>query len=136
MIQADYWERGRPARNRAARREVVEQDRTPDILMIARTWHGVTASAKADEYLTYLKETGVAEYERTEGNLGVYVLRRVEGDRAHFLLLTLWESEDAIKRFAGPNMQKAKYYSEDEEFLLELEPEVSHYEVLVSSAAR
>jgi heme-degrading monooxygenase HmoA len=99
--------------------------------MIARTWHGVTDASKADEYLDYLKKTGVAEYRETMGNRGVYVLRRVDGDRAHFLLLTLWESEDAIKRFAGSEMEKAKYYPEDEKFLLELEPTVTHYEVLI-----
>jgi len=99
--------------------------------MIARTWHGVTQVSKADEYLDYLKRTGVAEYKKTEGNRGVYVLQRVDGDQAHFLLLTLWESEDAIKRFAGSEIEKAKYYPEDEKFLLELEPNVRHYEVLV-----
>ena len=78
--------------------------------MIARTWHGITDASRADEYLEYLKKTGVPEYQETEGNQGVYVLQRVEEDRAHFLLLTLWESEDAIKRFAGPEMEKAKYY--------------------------
>ena len=99
--------------------------------MIARTWHGVTHASKANEYLDYLQKTGVAEYQKTEGNKGVYVLRRVEGDQAHFLLLTLWESEDAIKRFAGSDIEKAKYYPEDEAFLLELEPKVLHYDVLV-----
>jgi len=99
--------------------------------MIARTWHGVTQVSKADEYLDYLKRTGVAEYKKTEGNRGVYVLQRVDGDQAHFLLLTLWESEDAIKRFADSEIEKAKYYPEDEKFLLELEPNVTHYEVLV-----
>jgi len=99
--------------------------------MIARTWHGVTDAAKADEYFDYLKKTGVPEYQETEGNRGVYVLLRIEGDWAHFLLLTLWESEDAIKRFAGPDMERAKYYPEDQKFLLELEPTVTHYEVLV-----
>jgi heme-degrading monooxygenase HmoA len=99
--------------------------------MIARTWQGVTQASKDNEYLDYLKKTGVAEYQKTEGNRGVYILQRVEGDKAHFLLLTLWDSEDAIKRFAGSEMEKAKYYPEDEAFLLELEPRVMHYEVLV-----
>ena len=99
--------------------------------MIARTWHGITKTSKADEYLAYLNNTGVAAYRTTQGNLGVYVLRRVEGDKAHFLLLTLWESEDAIRRFAGSNIEKAKYYPEDEQFLLELEPTVAHYQVMV-----
>ena len=101
--------------------------------MIARTWHGVTDAARADEYLDYLKKTGVPEYQATPGNQGVYVLRRIEADRAHFLLLTLWESEAAVRRFAGPDMEKAKYYPDDEKFLLELEPTVTHYEVLISS---
>jgi heme-degrading monooxygenase HmoA len=99
--------------------------------MIARTWHGVTEAAKADEYFEYLKKTGAADYKDTEGNRGVYLLRRIEGDRAHFLFLTFWESEDAIKRFAGADIEKAKYYPEDEKFLLELEPTVTHYEVLI-----
>lgn len=99
--------------------------------MIARTWHGITDASKADEYLDYLNKTGIPEYKATQGNLGVYVLRRIEGNKAHFLLLTLWESEDAIKRFAGSNMEKAKYYPEDEQFLLELEPTATHYEVMV-----
>jgi heme-degrading monooxygenase HmoA len=99
--------------------------------MIARTWHGVTNTSKANEYVDYLKKTGVPEYQETKGNLGVYILRRIDGDQAHFLLLTLWESEDAIRSFAGPEMEKAKYYPEDEKFLLELEPTVAHYEVLL-----
>jgi len=98
--------------------------------MIARTWHGMTDASRADEYLDYLNKTGVPEYRATQGNLGVYVLRRIEGNVAHFLLLTLWESEEAIKRFAGPDMEVAKYYPEDEQFLLELEPMVTHYEVM------
>jgi len=97
--------------------------------MIARTWHGMTPASKADEYIDYLNKTGVPEYRATQGNLGVYLLRRIEGNVAHFLLLTLWESEEAIKRFAGSDIEKAKYYPEDKQFLLELEPTVTHYEV-------
>jgi heme-degrading monooxygenase HmoA len=100
--------------------------------MIARAWHGVTDASKADEYVDYLNKTGIPEYRLTPGNLGVYMLRRFEGTRAHFLLLTLWESEEAIKRFAGPDMEKAKYYPEDERFLLKLEPNVTYYEVLAT----
>ena len=100
--------------------------------MIARTWHGITEVSKADEYLDYLNKTGVAQYRATQGNLGVYVLRRIEGNKVHFLLLTLWESKDAIKRLAGSNIEKAKYYRKDEQFLLELEPMVTHYDVVVT----
>lgn len=100
--------------------------------MIARTWHGVVPAEKADAYHEYLLETGVPDYQRTPGNQGVYVFRRAEGDTAHFLLLTLWDSLDAIRAFAGNDVERAKYYPEDEAFLLELEPTVTHYEVLAS----
>ena len=99
--------------------------------MIARIWHGVTQAARSDEYLEFLNRTGVPDYRTTEGNRAVYVLRRIEEDRAHFLTLTLWDSIEAVKRFAGSDPNKAKYYPEDEEFLLGFEPTVEHYEVAV-----
>ena len=99
--------------------------------VIARIWHGVTAAAKSEEYLDYLNETGVPDYRATEGNRGVYVMRRVEGDRAHFLTLSFWNSIDDVKRFAGPDPERAKYYPADEVFLLDFEPTVGHYEVVV-----
>jgi heme-degrading monooxygenase HmoA len=98
--------------------------------MIARMWHGVTPTSKADAYFAYLNESGLKEYRATPGNRGVIVLRRTEGDRAHFLLVSFWDSFDAIRRFAGPNPDRAVYYPKDKEFLLELEPSVTHYEVL------
>ena len=99
--------------------------------MIARIWHGAVAPAKSDEYLDYLNETGVPDYRATEGNRGVYVLRRIEGDRAHFLTVSFWESMDKIEAFAGSDPEKARYYPEDEKFLLDFEPTVGHYEVVV-----
>lgn len=103
--------------------------------MIARFWRGVTAASKSDEYLDYLTRTGVEDCRSTEGNRGVYVLRRVSDGQAEFLFVSLWESLDAIRRFAGPDIERAVYYPEDREFLLELEPTVSHYEVFVAPEA-
>src|SRR5438445_13731943 len=69
--------------------------------MIARTWHGVTQSSKADAYVAYLKESGLKEYRETPGNRGITVLRRTEGDRgalpAHFLL-DLARSDPTLRR--------------------------------------
>jgi heme-degrading monooxygenase HmoA len=98
--------------------------------MIARAWHGITPAEKAGEYQEYLNKTGIPDYQQTEGNLGVYVLRNIQGDQAHFLLISLWDSYEAIRRFAGEDIEKAHYYPEDTQFLLELEPTVIHYEVL------
>ena len=100
--------------------------------MIARLWHGITPAGKADEYLEILHRTGIEDYRATEGNLSVQLLRRIEGDEAHFLIITLWESVEAIKKFAGEEYEKSRYYPEDQDFLLEFEENVVHYEVMFS----
>ncbi|SRR6266567_7859158 len=100
--------------------------------MIARIWRGLTRDSQAEEYFEYLKATGIKEYRETEGNQGVFVLRNITAGQAEFLLITHWESWDAIRRFAGDEVNKAVYYPEDQKFLLALEPEVAHYEVLRS----
>ncbi|HKW41380.1 MAG TPA: hypothetical protein VJN39_09025 [Gemmatimonadales bacterium] len=100
--------------------------------MIARTWHGRVPTHKADAYATYLERTGLPDYRATPGNRGVLALRRTEGDVTHFVLTTLWDSVDAIRRFAGDDYQRARYYPEDEHFLLEKEPLVVHHNVLMA----
>ena len=98
--------------------------------MIARTWHGAVRAPDADTYHRYLLESGVPSLRATPGNRGVYVLRRIDGSEAHFLLISLWESLEAIRAFAGDDLERARYYPEDRRYLLELEPRVTHYEVL------
>jgi heme-degrading monooxygenase HmoA len=96
--------------------------------MITRIWHGRTVAAKADEYLQLMRTVAIPDYSATPGNKGAYALRRIEGDDAHFLMVTFWESEEAIRAFAGDDIGVAKYYGFDTDFLLELEPDSLHYE--------
>jgi heme-degrading monooxygenase HmoA len=96
--------------------------------MLARIWHGATSAEKADEYLYYLNRTGIPDYLATPGNRGAFVLRRIEGERAHFLTVSLWDSLESVKGFAGEDYERARYYPEDVDFLLEFEPTVRHYE--------
>jgi heme-degrading monooxygenase HmoA len=99
--------------------------------MIARIWKGETPESKADQYFDFLKATGIKDYQETKGNQGVFVLRRKHEGHAEFFLLSLWESWDAIREFAGDDVDKAFYYPEDPQYLLSMEPEVEHYEVLL-----
>jgi len=98
--------------------------------MIARSWDGTVPAHTADDYSAYLASTGVRDLEATPGNRGVFVLRRIEGDLAHFRMISLWDSRDHIRAFAGDPIERARYYPEDADYLLELAPEVSHFEVL------
>jgi heme-degrading monooxygenase HmoA len=101
--------------------------------VIARMWHGITLEAKGDKYSEFLNERAIPDYRSTPGNLAVYILRRDEGDKAHFITLTFWESLDAIKGFAGDPVDRAKYYPEDRDYLLEFEPQVQHWQITGSA---
>ena len=101
--------------------------------MIARMWHGRTPMEKADAYSAFLNERAIPDYRSIPGNLAVYILRRDEGKTTHFYTFTLWESLEAIRKFAGLEIEKAKYYSEDCGFLLEFEPNVTHWDVTGSA---
>lgn len=98
--------------------------------MIARIWRGVVRESDKDVYYEYLQQTGLKEYADIPGNRGVHTLQRVKDGRCEFVILTFWDSWDAIRAFAGPEYEKAVYYPEDERYLLEILPLVEHYELL------
>ncbi len=99
--------------------------------MIARLWLGRTRLEKADEFEQYLAETGIRDISATEGNEGVFTLRRDLGTETEFGVLSLWESEDAILRFSGESdLAKPHYYPRDHEFLLGFAPEATHYKLV------
>jgi len=97
--------------------------------MIARVWHGKTSVEKSDRYKDFLLDVAVNDYRSVKGLRGLQFLHRIEGSEAHFTLITFWPSIDAIKEFAGEEYEKAKYYPEDSDFLLEFEEKVIHHEV-------
>jgi len=97
--------------------------------MIARMWHGSVPSAKMEEYLNRMRQIALADYQSIAGNRGAFCLCRLEGDIAHFEMLTFWDDIDAIKRFAGEDYEIAKYYDFDRLFLIELESKALHYTV-------
>jgi heme-degrading monooxygenase HmoA len=98
--------------------------------MIVRMWHGKVQAAKAGAYREFLNTRAVTDYQSVEGNISVHILERSEGAVTHFITLTFWKDFDSIKSFAGEDIEAAKYYPEDQDFLLEFEPNVMHYEVV------
>ncbi|HEY6296913.1 MAG TPA: hypothetical protein VIX15_14720 [Streptosporangiaceae bacterium] len=98
--------------------------------MIARTWRGVVRAQDADAYSAYVQRTGIEGYERTPGNRGAWLLRRTEGERTEILTLSFWESREAIEGFAGHDIDQAVFYPDDDQFLIERDLTVRHYEVI------
>ena len=97
--------------------------------MIARIWRGAVRAPDGDEYGAYIGDTGLAEYARTPGNRGAWMLRRDVGELTEFLTFTLWDSLDAVKAFAGEDYETAVYYPDDDRFLVEREATCAHYQV-------
>jgi heme-degrading monooxygenase HmoA len=101
--------------------------------VVARIWHGRTLATKADEYYDYLVEAGIKKIESIPGNLGVQVLRRNEGKTTEFTVISYWESRDAIRKFAGNNIEKVRPLPKDNEYLIKPETIVKHFDVMLDS---
>lgn len=104
--------------------------------MIARIWRGWTRTEDADEFVAYVLRTGIAAYRATPGNRAAYILRRSDGDRTEFITLTFWSSFDAIKAFAGEDVEQAVFYPEHDRFLVDRETTVRHFDVFEPQGVR
>jgi len=99
-------------------------------MMVVRIWRGRILSKDADAYYPYIEETGLRAFRNTPGNRGAFLLRRGDGEIDEMLVVSLWDSLESIGAFAGDDIERAVYYPEDEKYLLELDPNVTHYDVL------
>lgn len=101
--------------------------------MIARIWRGAVRADDAAAYAAYIQETGIEGYKKTPGNRGAWALRRANGDRAEFVTVSFWDSREAIEAFSGQDIENAVFYPEDDQFLVERDLTVHHYEVAGTS---
>jgi heme-degrading monooxygenase HmoA len=97
--------------------------------MIARIWSGAVRTVDADEYAGYIRDTGFAEYGRTPGNRGAWLLRRDDEGITEFITFSLWDSIGAVRAFAGEDIEAAVLYPEDERYLVGGESRIAHYDV-------
>ena len=98
-------------------------------MSIMRLWHGEVSIEKADDYEKFMIEKAAPDYSSIDGLLNLYFQRKDETTKAHFLLVTIWDSLESIKRFAGEEPELAKYYLEDDDFLLKKEKHTSMYNI-------
>ena len=101
--------------------------------MIARIWKGKTTIADAETYTAFMHERAVPDYQSTPGFVKLVFLKRKDEAYAYFDLITFWENMEVIHNFAGEDVEKAKYYPEDKNYLLDFPEKVTHYEVFADS---
>ena len=88
-------------------------------MTILREWRGELRRELADEYVAYMRDTGLADYRATPGNLGALIaVRDLDDERAEVITLSWWPSMDAIRGFAGDDVERAVYYPQDDRYLL------------------
>lgn len=107
--------------------EIVADSTVAPAPRVARIWRSRVASGKIQAYRRYVGSTGIPDYRSTEGNLGAWILSRQHEDHDDVLTLSFWDSRDAIVRFAGEPVERAQYYPEDEQYLLDFPKEVEHF---------
>ena len=101
---------------------------------ILRKWTGVIRTADEEVYVDYIKGTGLEDYKSTPGNRGIQMVLRARGDgTSEVTTLSWWTSLDAIKAFAGDDPEVARYYREDDRFLVERPKNVDHYRIVAGS---
>jgi heme-degrading monooxygenase HmoA len=101
--------------------------------MIGRLWHGWTTIEDAPRYEEHLRRETFPALRGIEGYVEGYVLRRDSGDRVDFAVLTLWESLEAIRRFAGDDYETAVVPEEARRALRGFDERVTHYEVAIGA---
>jgi heme-degrading monooxygenase HmoA len=99
---------------------------------IARVWHGRTPLARADEYRQYLFDAGVKKIASLPGNRGVQMWMRKSEAEAEFMIVSYWDSVGAIKGYAGPTYENVHDLPRDNEFLIDKETKVRHFEIEVN----
>jgi heme-degrading monooxygenase HmoA len=97
--------------------------------MIARHWRGWTAQANADSYESLLKTKVLPDLHTIDGYRGGYILRKDDVEETEFIVVNLFDSLDAIKRFAGEDYAVAIFEPESKALLSRIEPIAHHYEV-------
>jgi heme-degrading monooxygenase HmoA len=98
-------------------------------MSIMREWRAEVRRALKDEYVVYVKATGIVGYKQTPGNLGAIVATRdIDEERTEIVTLSWWEDEASIKAFAGSNIGRARYYPQDNRCLLTRPETVQHYD--------
>jgi heme-degrading monooxygenase HmoA len=100
--------------------------------MISRHWRGVAKPDRASDYVEHLRTDTFPQLGRIAGFIDATILRRPLDGGVEFLIVTRWESLDAIEQFAGRDAERAVVPERAQRMLVEYDLTVRHYEVLSS----
>ena len=97
--------------------------------MIARVWHGWTIPQNADAYESLLKTRVLPGIHRVPGYKGAHLLRRSTGPEIEFITITMFDSLESVRGFAGADYEKAVIIPEAHKLLSRFEEKAAHFDV-------
>jgi heme-degrading monooxygenase HmoA len=104
--------------------------------MIARFWTAKIAQAHARVYTDHLKSQVLTTLRKVDGYIGTKLLERETSDGVEIVVITFWQSLDAIRKFAGPDLEKAVVSDDVISLFLQYDQRVRHYKVVVTDDAQ
>jgi hypothetical protein len=98
-------------------------------MAVLREWRAEIRRALRAECVAYVEATGIAACRSAAGNLGAVIATRpLDGERCEIVFLSWWVNRDVIRAFAGEDIERARYFPDDDRFLLTRPETVGHYE--------
>jgi heme-degrading monooxygenase HmoA len=99
--------------------------------MIARFWTAKIAQGHAHVYADHLKSQVLTTLRKVDGYIGAKLLERETAEGTEIVVITLWQSLDSIRKFAGPDVEKAVVSDDIVSLFLQYDQRVRHYKVVV-----
>jgi len=104
-----------------------------DKSMIMRSWKARALPRNVEAYAQHLRDSVLPALRTIPGHQGAYLLKRDAGASVELVVLTLWESMDALHQFAGNAADEAVVEPAAQAVLESFDLLVQHYDVVVSS---
>jgi heme-degrading monooxygenase HmoA len=103
--------------------------------MIVRAWHATATTEGADAYREHFTHSVLPDLQRIAGHQGAYLLRHDHDRHVELQVLTLWDSLEAISRFAGANLDNAVVEPQARAALVTYDSTVIHHTVVVDTVS-
>ena len=103
---------------------------------ILRMWKGRSTVEKSSAYVVHARDTVFPKLQKIPGNGGAYLLRHPINEGVEFVVLTLWDSMEAVQKFAGQNLDQAVVEPEAKSVLIGFDDFVTHYDVVCATQSK
>jgi hypothetical protein len=123
----------RPQKSASISTTEIDRPRTKDSEPVLRMWRAQSSLENSDKYVEFVTQKIFPKLAEIEGHRGAYLLRRIVDGSVECVVLTLWESMDAVRRFAGATPDNAVVEAEAQAVLSSFDDFVTHYDVVYTN---